>query len=1848
MIGVKNILMRYKIPVAVTAFFMVVFAGTAALSALSPPPGTPIVNSAFADYSDAGGNRFPQIMATVHTPISGAPVLSVVKTASTNPVAMGSTLTYTIDVVNTGNLNASNVVITDYLSKHTEFQSSSAGGVYTAGPPGSGRVVWNIGTLIPGQRKTFTVTVRVKTPDDYPAGDPDVIGEGTVITNTAEVVSTETSGSTVIQTLVGESPNTGITQAVSTAITVPEGIVTYTITYNNTGNEDATGVYITNRVPELTSLIEGSITGGGTVSGDFITWYIGTLESGSGGTVSFSVRVSPLAGEGDTITNSPVINSVQQGSVASEPVYTIVVDRTQGEIGFFNENWKERHSFSSGDTLYIQVDDPDRNIGSDVADTVVVTLTNPDTGDTETVILTETGADTGIFRGSIPTTGSPPAAYNGMLSVAADTQVTATYTDPYDPVSAVTTTAYIDPYGVVFDSVTGNPIQGVVVTLMDASTSTIAVLPFDPNPAPPTGVEGKYSFPLVPEGTYYLVLTGIPAGYTYPSAVPDGQLPAGFSTGVGSRGESFTLILGMEPLNLDIPIDPSPGQLAVEKSVNRSSVSIGDIVRYTITVSNNGDSPVNSVYIYDTMPHGIDYVKGSSSLDGTHLDDPVDGVSRTLVWLVPEIATGTSIEISYTAVVGIDSHKGDGKNIVSASGTSVGQQVSSNKAYVQVRVSEGVFTSKGTIIGKVFIDSNSSGMQEAGEEGIDGVAIYMEDGTRVVTDSKGKYSIPMVEPGTHVLRIDSTTLSSGDETVPISSRFAGTGDSQFVDVARHGLSKANFAVRSKTEAEGSFTEDTYEEESEKTEKKVAVAPVDWEDAIKEMSPEMAFLNVKEGMVLHSDQTRVILKSPLKAKPVLYVNGEKVGEEQIGRRIEYEAGNVAIREFVGIRLTAGEKNTLKAELVDGFGNVRAEESVTVLVAGHPEKVVVTPEKDSIPADGRSEIPVHVDILDREGNSASYSGTVTLLTEVGTIKEKDVDNAASGHQVPVSEGKARFTVIAPYQPAECEIKVYAGKKEGTARIDFVPHLRDMFIVGTGEIRIGHGEIKGGDFLDDRWLKDGLYLGGRGAFFAKGRVFSDILLTAAYDSEKEETDDFFRESERNTEGEERYPVYGDESKIGYEALSTDRLYVRMDRGMSHIMYGDYHTGLNDSKLSAYSRTFTGFETEIETERFSLHGFVSYTSQSQYLDTIRGRGISGYYYLSHLPVVEGSEKVVIETRDRYRTDRVIKREIMVAGSDYWIDYDTGAILFKSPVPSLDISLNPVFIIVSYESDSEGEKYYIYGGRAAFNINKNIEIGLTSITEEREISDYHLLGADITIRLPKDTTIKAEWAQTRSLFDIEGIYTPKEAEGWLVEIESSPLENLFINGYYRNLGDYFGNLSATDIMRGTEKYGAGFRYLIGGNKDRVLFGEYFNEDDRLYDTGYEKFSVGVENRFEKTKLSLQAYYENSENNYILPPVPDPRYPFDITQDVPEEAAGLHLSVERKITDVLALTAEYKGNFLSSAGNIGQAGIEYQIEKHRKLYVRQQFAEMEDRSESRIVAGVEAQIDDNTVAFNEYSLAGGMEGNNTQQSIGLRNRFLLGENITGNLSVENLYTVSGPERQGEPDAFAIATGIEYLPGEDVKMTSRLEYRDATNESSRLAEFSVAYKINPDYTLLFRERLFYNDLEAGSHTTSRTLAGVAYRPVESDRFNALARLEFKKDKDTASSAGYDSDAYIASVEGIYQADRHTQITGKYAGKFVSDYGMNNYTDLVSARITRDIGERFDIGLEYRMLNSHKTGACLHGGSAEVGYRIFKNVWLSLGYSFDSFDTDLTGDNYSGRGPFIRMRIKFDESLLKALR
>ena len=136
-----------------------------------------------AERDDDGGfDRGAVWILFMKSAINPNPDLSLTKADSPNPVAVGSSLTYTLTATNasTGAGVATGIFVTDTLPAGVTFNSATAS-QGTVDPPVGLDVVWDVGTLTQGQSETVDIVVTV---------DSTTV-DGTVLTNTAVVVGSQ-------------------------------------------------------------------------------------------------------------------------------------------------------------------------------------------------------------------------------------------------------------------------------------------------------------------------------------------------------------------------------------------------------------------------------------------------------------------------------------------------------------------------------------------------------------------------------------------------------------------------------------------------------------------------------------------------------------------------------------------------------------------------------------------------------------------------------------------------------------------------------------------------------------------------------------------------------------------------------------------------------------------------------------------------------------------------------------------------------------------------------------------------------------------------------------------------------------------------------------------------------------------------------------------------------------------------------------------------------------------------------------------------------------------------------------------------------------------------------------------------------------------------------------------------------------------------------------------------------------------------------------------------------------------------------------------------------------------------
>lgn len=402
----------------------------------------------------------------------------------------------------------------------------------------------------------------------------------------------------------------------------------------------------------------------------------------------------------------------------------------------------------------------------------------------------------------------------------------------------------LDPAGYVYDAVTGEKINGACVTFyrcIDATCESyeqvdpklLDVYPDgktpqeNPQVSGPTDVNGnpikvgnstvkgdggfQFTFrAFTPElrGWYFIEVTydcGLPAA---DPTLKEKYLPVKLKrnavwtpeSGKPYTGERFFVDENFDQTKLmAIPLTrASTRKLVVQKRALNSVSSVGEFVKWELVVENPNDFAIKNVKVYDILPGGLRYKKGTTYLDEKRFKDPqISPNGRTLTWNIGTLDSRSKVRISFYTVVTPGISEGKIKNLAYARGCIDDDcflTVESNEAFAFLKIRKGIFSEKAYIIGKVFIDKNKNGIQEEGEIGVQGVKIYLEDGRYVVTDKEGKYHFDNVNPGMHVVKLDRESIPKGLKPIPLNNRFAGDEDSVFVDLYPGDFFKVDFAL----------------------------------------------------------------------------------------------------------------------------------------------------------------------------------------------------------------------------------------------------------------------------------------------------------------------------------------------------------------------------------------------------------------------------------------------------------------------------------------------------------------------------------------------------------------------------------------------------------------------------------------------------------------------------------------------------------------------------------------------------------------------------------------------------------------------------------------------------------------------------------------------------------------------------------------------------------------------------------------------------------------------------------------------------------------------------------------------
>ncbi|WP_341366143.1 isopeptide-forming domain-containing fimbrial protein [Yoonia sp. BS5-3] len=255
------------------------------------------------------------------------------------------------------------------------------------------------------------------------------------------------------------------------------------------------------------------------------------------------------------------------------------------------------------------------------------------------------------------------------------------------------------------------------------------------------------------DGTYQIAGFVPEAGdYTIEFVDPDSVTINSYPLGV-----DFTT----DPIQTDIdqPILPTDTpDVTLEKIASVASVVIGETVTYTITATNLGATAYTPLTIIDTLPTGLTYTPGTATVDGVAVEPDVTGAG-TLTWdgLTLAAGIGSTIEVTLDARVSASAPYGSLVNTANLLDENTDEPITSAATAVVTLAPEAVFDCT-ALIGKVFDDRNMNGYQ-------DQIGSAPVVSTRGITDQSfitGKFSNDLVErdesePGLPYVRLATPT-----------------------------------------------------------------------------------------------------------------------------------------------------------------------------------------------------------------------------------------------------------------------------------------------------------------------------------------------------------------------------------------------------------------------------------------------------------------------------------------------------------------------------------------------------------------------------------------------------------------------------------------------------------------------------------------------------------------------------------------------------------------------------------------------------------------------------------------------------------------------------------------------------------------------------------------------------------------------------------------------------------------------------------------------------------------------------------------------------------------------------------
>jgi uncharacterized repeat protein (TIGR01451 family) len=1388
-----------------------------------------------------------------------------------------------------------------------------------------------------------------------------------------------------------------------------------------------------------------------------------------------------------------------------------------------------------------------------------------------------------------------------------------------------------------------------------------------------TFAQGAFRFPLVATGNYRLVITP-PTGYSFPSVVLDPALQllpnAPWQLNTGSRGGLFVVPAGQITV-VDVPLDARLGQLELTKASAQSNASAGDFVAYTLSLRNPDTAPVTNVQLIDQLPPGLRVQAGSVRLKRGSTVTPLipvfDKTGSVMQLNLPNIAAGETFTISYVAEVTIATRMGNAVNTAQASGAgSV-----SNAAQATVRITDDLMATTSVLVGRVF-DS----CDPVVAKGIAGVRVQMEDGRMNLSDPAGRWHFENVRPGNHVVQVDRTSLPAGYtlKVCEANSRSAKNGHVQMLDLQPGSLWQVNFvatsnaAVSPTLPSNASLTSAAISPGAATAQLAGTVAAgydADWL-ATAPMGNAIEFPSA--DFIPRTSAVGLAVRHLGALRAMAFVNGEAVHAISSDGSILRADKALAVSLWRGLPVREG-KNLIKVQLQDAQGQVVQVLEREVYYSSIPVAAQLVPASSRLLADGRTPIVLAMRLTDafkrplRTGMTGAYEleGQYTanrLLEPSARDPLADTDTTGEQKYVVGDDGIALIELAPSTVPGPLVLKVaLANGKLETLRtwVDVVQ--REWMVVGLAEDTLYGKKLKqdlqplagapGMQSLDHT---------GRVALYAVGTIARDTLLTLAYDSAKERPK-AGEQLAQALRSDEQYLVYADASNPTQAALSTSKLYVRIDRAQFSALFGDYSTDLGGGSLTQFNRTLTGLRAQYRGEQVQVIAFAARTGAGYARDEIALDGTPGVYRLSRRDIVPGTDKLKIQVRNNTVAQEVVEERTLSRFVNYRIDYGSGQVVLANAT-QLPAFGQRLVLVAEYETSVTSQAETVAGVRVSLPLpglagaTTKGELGVKLVRDNTSGLQGALGGVDLALPIGYNTTIKAEIAgsQRSDTTSTSAVSSKVTGQAWLAEVAHQTPDTA-AKAYIKQTDASFGLGTLGGAAVGLRTTGAQVQQKINDNLAVTAQVEYGSRESSGLAPALktQQISAGLQGQVNASD-ALQANWSVG--------LKDARE--GDTKHAEFLTAGVGLGSKQanwsaRLETEQTISSDTSG--LNSAPEKWLLNGSYKLNQVTELTAGQQWLRTADSSASLSQVGLRYSPADWGVWSVGLGQGSGIQGQSVPMlMLGVEQRIKLDEgwSVGGSYARQQWTGVDsllGPGATAANSPTGLLDNYQSLALElnrqrgDWTYASRAQWRRGSTLDTD-AYGITAYRKLGDGVAMSGGGTYRKENGLNNQSRALDLRLAWSRRASDSRWAYLHRLDFvnaHKDDGITQTRGK---KLLSNFHANYAWADNSQISLHHGAKQVlqtQDAGeYTGLTQFASAEARLSLGPTWDVGANIFGAYSSNAHVSSHGLGASLGVKLADSAWVSLGYNLSGLrDGQFNEAARTAKGWYLRLRWRFDQ-------